>query len=49
MVVFGGKGLVSMVVQSCVEEMVYWYMIELAGNYKGVHHINYPMSHMSHT
>ena len=28
-----------MVVQSYVEEVVHWHMMELAGNYKGVHHI----------
>ena len=31
--------LVSMVVQSYVEEVVYRHMMELVGNYKGVHHI----------
>ncbi|KAL4329355.1 hypothetical protein AHAS_Ahas13G0291800 [Arachis hypogaea] len=39
MEVNGGKGLVSMVVQSYFEEVVHWHMMELAGNYKGVHHI----------
>ena len=38
MVVFGGKGLVSMVVQSCVEEMVHKHMAGLVGNYNVVHH-----------
>ncbi|KAL4276304.1 hypothetical protein AHAS_Ahas20G0193800 [Arachis hypogaea] len=35
MEVNGGKGLVSMVVQSCVEEMVHKHMAGLVGNYKG--------------
>ena len=39
MVVFGDKGLVSMVVQSCVKEMVHKLMAGLVGNYKGVYHI----------
>ncbi|KAL4337635.1 hypothetical protein AHAS_Ahas12G0129900 [Arachis hypogaea] len=38
MVVFGGKGLVSMVVQNYVEEEVHKHMAGLVGNYKGVHH-----------
>ena len=33
------KGLVSMVVQRYVEEVVHKHMVGLVGNYKGVHHI----------
>ncbi|KAL4321696.1 hypothetical protein AHAS_Ahas14G0136300 [Arachis hypogaea] len=35
----GGRGLVSMVVQSYVEEVVHRRMMGLVGNYKGVHYI----------
>ncbi|KAL4371689.1 hypothetical protein AHAS_Ahas06G0190900 [Arachis hypogaea] len=34
----GEKGLLSMVVQSYVEEVVHKHMVGLVGNYKGVHH-----------
>jgi len=36
--VFGSRGLVSMVVQSYVEEGVQLHMVGLVGNYKEVHH-----------
>ena len=39
MEVNGGRGLVSVVVQSCVEEVVHRHMMGLVGNYKGVHRI----------
>ena len=42
----GGKGLVSMVVQSYVEEVVYKHMAGLVGNYKGVHHIYHLGTHL---
>ena len=38
-VVNGEKELVSVVVQSYVERMVYKHRVGLVGNYKGVHHI----------
>ncbi|KAL4300909.1 hypothetical protein AHAS_Ahas17G0248000 [Arachis hypogaea] len=38
-IVFGNRGLVSMVVQSCVEEVVHKHMVGLVG--KGVHHIHH--------
>ena len=41
MKVNGGKGLVSMVVQSHVEEGVHKRMVGLVGNHKGVHHIHH--------
>ena len=41
MMMFGSKGLVSMVVQSCVEEAVHNHMVGLVGNYKGVHLIHH--------
>ena len=44
--VFGGKGLVSMVVQSYVEEVVHRHMMGLVGNYKGVHHIYHLGTHL---
>ena len=37
MEVNGRKGLVSMVVQSYVEEGVHMHMVGLVGNYKGFH------------
>ena len=38
--VFGGKGLVSLVVQNYIEEEgFHGHMVGLVGNYKGVHHI----------
>ena len=39
--VFGGKVLVSMVVQRYVGEAVHKHMAGLVGNYKGVHHIHH--------
>ena len=39
MVVNGEKELVSVVVQSYVERMVYKHRVELIGNYQEVHHI----------
>ena len=39
--VFGSRGLVSMVVQSYVEEGVHMHVVGLVGNYKGVHHIHH--------
>ncbi|KAL4322094.1 hypothetical protein AHAS_Ahas14G0176100 [Arachis hypogaea] len=39
MEVNGVKGLVSMVVQRCLGEVVHKHMMGLVGNYKGVHHI----------
>ena len=39
MEVNGGKGLVSVVVQIYVEEVVHWHMMGLVGNYKVVHHV----------
>ena len=41
MEVNGEKGLVSMVVQSYVEEGVHNHRVGLVGNYKGVHHIHH--------
>ena len=38
MEVNGGSWLVSVVVQSCVEEVVHRHMMGLVGNYKKVHH-----------
>ena len=37
----GSRGLVSMVVQRCVGEVIHKHMVGLAGNYKGVHHIHH--------
>ncbi|KAL4306602.1 hypothetical protein AHAS_Ahas16G0194700 [Arachis hypogaea] len=45
MVVNGGKGLVSMVVRSYVEEGFRRHMVGLVGNYKGVHHNHCPRMH----
>ncbi|KAL4371012.1 hypothetical protein AHAS_Ahas06G0123200 [Arachis hypogaea] len=39
--VFGGKGLVSMVVQSYVEEGVYRRMVVVVDNQKSAHHSQY--------
>ena len=39
MVVNGEKELVSVVVQSYVERMVYKHRLGLVGKYKGAHHI----------
>ena len=39
MVVNGEKELVSVVVRSCVERMVYKHRVGLVGNYKVVHHV----------
>ncbi|KAL4275640.1 hypothetical protein AHAS_Ahas20G0127400 [Arachis hypogaea] len=36
--VFGSRGLVSMVVQSCVEEVVHKHMVGLVGCHEKVHH-----------
>ena len=44
--VFGGKGLVSMVVQNYVEEVVHKHMVGLVGNYKVVHHIYHLGMHL---
>jgi len=41
MEVNGCGWFVSMVVHSYVEEVVHRHMMELVGNYKGVHHIYY--------
>ena len=41
MEVNGVKGLVSMVVQRYVGEVVHKHMVGLVGNYKGVHHIHH--------
>ena len=46
MEVNGGKGLVSVVVQSYVEGVVHWHMMGLVGNYKGVHHIYHLGTHL---
>ncbi|KAL4306613.1 hypothetical protein AHAS_Ahas16G0195800 [Arachis hypogaea] len=46
MEVNGGGWLVSVVVQSYVEEAVHRYMMGLVGNYKGVHHIYYLGTHL---
>ena len=40
MVVNGEKELVSVVVQICVERMVYKHRVGLVGSYKVVHHIS---------
>ena len=45
----GVKGLVSMVVQSYVEEVVYRRMMGLVGNYKGVHYIYHLGLHLGMT
>ncbi|KAL4350552.1 hypothetical protein AHAS_Ahas10G0153400 [Arachis hypogaea] len=39
--VFGGKGLVSMVVQSYIEEGVHRRMVVVVGNQKSDHHSHY--------
>ncbi|KAL4357090.1 hypothetical protein AHAS_Ahas09G0151900 [Arachis hypogaea] len=36
--VFGGKVLVSMVVQNYVEEGVHWHMVVIVDNQKSAHH-----------
>ena len=46
MEVNGCGWLVSMVVQSYVEEVVYRRMMELVGNHKGVHHIYHLGTHL---
>ena len=46
MEVNGGKGLVSMVVHSYVEEVVHKHMVGLVGNYKGVYHIYHLGTHL---
>ncbi|KAL4337301.1 hypothetical protein AHAS_Ahas12G0096500 [Arachis hypogaea] len=43
--VFVCWGLVSMVVQSCVEEVVHKHMAGLVGNYKGVYHSHHLGTH----
>ena len=46
MEVNGGSWLVSVVVQSCIEEVVHRHMMGLVGNYKGVHHIYHLGMHL---
>ena len=49
MEVNGCRWLVSMVVQSYVEEVVYRHIMGLVGNHKGVHHIYHFGTHLGMT